>query len=562
MYLDFTVKIPQISGKITLKPKGKTTYVDYEYDRVYNPVKHYNVPKRATIGKMVEGSSDTMYPNSNFLKYFPDTQFPDDKSVAARSSCLRIGTYAVIKKIIENYKLDSILAKHMEPKDVKLFLDLAAYSIIAENNAAQYYPSYAYNHPLFTENMHVYSDSKISDFLKSITDDQSIGFLNEWNAKRNHRERIYISYDSTNKNCQAGDLRFVEYGHAKDDKSLPVFNYAMAYDCLNKEPLYYEDYPGSIVDVSQLQITLEKAKGYGYKNVGFILDRGYFSKANITFMDECKYDFVIMVKGKADLVHKLVLENKGSFEKKRECSIRQYKAYGTTVKAKLFATDTKERYFHIYHSGLKEAAECEALEERIERLSKALTKMYGKRFEAGEAFTEYFDLIYDDKGNLLLATEKTDVIENAMALCGYYVIATSSKMTAEEALVLYKSRDASEKLFRGDKSYLGNKSLRICSDEAASAKIFIEFVALIIRSKIYTCLKEAMESSDSKQNYMTVPAAIRELEKIEMIKQLDSIYRMDHAVTATQKTILKAFFVDSDYIKQTVAEISQVLTAN
>ena len=89
---------------------------------------------------------------------------------------------------------------------------------------------------------------------------------------------------------------------------------------------------------------------------------------------------------------------------------------------------------------------------------------------------------------------------------------------------------SSEKLFRGDKSYLGNKSLRVYSDESASAKIFIEFIALIIRSKIYTNLKEEMKSLDKRPNYMTVPAAIKELEKIEMVRHLDNVYRLDHAV--------------------------------
>ena len=42
----------------------------------------------------------------------------------------------------------------------------------------------------------------------------------------------------------------------------------------------------------------------------------------------------------------------------------------------------------------------------------------------------------------------------------------------------------------------------------------------------------------------TVPAAIRELEKIEMVRQTDGKYRIDHAVTATQKAILKAFGID------------------
>jgi hypothetical protein len=54
--------------------------------------------------------------------------------------------------------------------------------------------------------MHIYSDSKVSSFLASVKDDQSVGFLNSWKEVRDHREKIYISYDSTYKNCQAGDI--------------------------------------------------------------------------------------------------------------------------------------------------------------------------------------------------------------------------------------------------------------------------------------------------------------------------------------------------------------------
>ena len=107
---------------------------------------------------------------------------------------------------------------------------------------------------------------------------------------------------------------------------------------------------------------LEKAKGYGYKRAGFILDRGYFSKENIQYMDECGYDFVIMVRGMASFVKGLVLENKGTFEMHREYGIRKYKAYGMTVKKQMYATDKKERYFHIFYSDQKAAAEREQTE--------------------------------------------------------------------------------------------------------------------------------------------------------------------------------------------------------
>ena len=43
---------------------------------------------------------------------------------------------------------------------------------------------------------------------------------------------------------------------------------------------------------------------------------------------------------------------------------------------------------------------------------------------------------------------------------------------------------------------------------------------------------------------MTAKDAL-ELEKIEMIRQTSGEYRLDHAVTATQKAILKAFKTDA-----------------
>lgn len=560
MYLKTLVKIPEIKGKITLKTKGGSVYVNYEYGREYDPERKFNIPKRVTIGKASKADLSMMQPNQNFLLHFPDAVLPEAEAQVKRSSCLRVGAFIALQKIVEGYKLPEILGHYFEPKDKNLFLDLMLYSIITENNAGQYYPDYGYNHPLYTEGMKIYSDSKVSSFLKDVSIDQRVGFLNEWNENRDHREKIYISYDSTNKNCQAGDIRLAEYGHAKDDKGLPVINYSVAYDAKNREPLFYEEYAGSIVDVSQLQYMLGKAKGYGYKKVGFILDRGYFSKENIESMDSLGYDFVIMVKGMAPLVSRLVFENKGKFENDRDCNIRKYGVYGTTVKSRLYYSDEKDRYFHIYYNDSKKAAEHEQIEVKIEKIAEYLRSQEGRIYEPGDRVKEYFEPFVDEKDGLFLfAREKKEVIEREIDLCGYFCIVTSQKMTAKEALELYKSRDASEKLFRGDKSYLGNKSMRVYTDESVSAKIFIEFVALIVRSRLYCLLKDWNEKLPSRQNYMDVPAALRELEKIEMIRGLDNAYRLDHAITATQKTILGALGIGEGHIKEQIKAFSERL---
>ena len=158
MYLDTLVEVPEPRNKITYRKKGNTTYVDYESDRIYIPEKRYTTVTRKTIGKLRDEANLIMQPNENFLKFFPDIELPEERDRSARSCGLRIGSWVVIRKIIQDYKLEEVLGRYLKARDVGLFLDLAAYSIIDEDNRAQYYPSYAFSHPLFTDGMRIYSD--------------------------------------------------------------------------------------------------------------------------------------------------------------------------------------------------------------------------------------------------------------------------------------------------------------------------------------------------------------------------------------------------------------------
>ena len=565
MYLNFKVDIPKLESGISKKKIKGTTYIYYEHGRKYYADRQYTVPQCTSIGKVCEDDPSMMIPNGNYLKFFPDAELPEELPVSTRSGCLKIGAHLVIRKVMKHYKLEERIGE-IVGKDAGLFLDLAAYAIVTENNAAQYYPDYAYNHPLFTAGMKVYSDSKISSFLRDVSRDDSIKFQNEWNRGRDHREKIYISYDSTNKHCQAGDVEIAEYGHEKDKQNKPVFNYAIAYDRTNRLPLFYEAYPGSINDVSQLQYMLDKAAAYGYRNAGFILDRGYFSESNIKFMERNGFEFIMMVKGCRELVSSLILEHRGEFEDEWKNAIPYYDVNGMTVNARLFKTDDKDKHFHIYYSDYRKAKERAGLQRQIREQKEQLENLKGSEQERiGDSGAPYFDLIYHTdretgKKTLQFVRERQDVISREIKLCGYFCIITSADMTAEAALDLYKSRDGSEKLFRGDKSYLGEKSMRVYHDEPTHSKIFIEFVALIIRNKIYTCLKDRMKELHKKKNYMTVPAALKELDKIELIRQADGAYILDHAVTATQKDILQAFNLTAANVRKEAAELGRQLS--
>lgn len=80
MYLDFLVKIPFVQGKITRRKKKDAVYVEYEYDRIYDPVRQYTFPKRVTIGKLSETDPELMQPNQNFLNIFQMQSFQRQKT--------------------------------------------------------------------------------------------------------------------------------------------------------------------------------------------------------------------------------------------------------------------------------------------------------------------------------------------------------------------------------------------------------------------------------------------------------------------------------------------------
>ena len=561
MYYDQAVPVPEVKGKIITKKKGDAYYILFQYGQKYNPEKRYTIPERTIIGKQHPTDVGLMFPNEKFQEYFPDVVIPEVLPEAYRSCCLRIGSYVVIQYVLDEYKLPAMLKRYFKD-DIGLLLDLVSYLIVDEENAGQYYPDFAFCHPLFTEGMRIYSDSKVCRFLHSVTREQTIGFLDDWNSKRDHKQRIYLSYDSSNKNCQAGDIDLVEFGKAKDDKGTPIFNLAIAFDKNNRVPLFYEEYLGSITDVSQFVYMVDKVKEYGYKDIGFILDRGYFSQENIQYMEDNGYAFIIMVKGRKELVSSLIEDNLGAFETKRSCSIRAYRVYGMTVTARLFENDTKDRYFHIYFNPSKQAAEREHLEQTWDKMTTFLDKHLGDVLTLSKTYHYYYELKFDKEGHLLSYRERADVAERELNLCGYFCIITSEQMTASQALIHYKGRDISEKLFCSDKSFIGSKSMRVRYGESLSAKIFIEFIALIVRNRIYNLLKEAMLRMESKYNYMTVPAALRELEKIEMVRRNKGQYRLDHAVTKKQKVILSSFGLSDADIKGAAEDIGKKLVNN
>lgn len=250
------------------------------------------------------------------------------------------------------------------------------------------------------------------------------------------------------------------------------------------------------------------------------------------------------------------------FETDRQFNIRHHHLNAITLQRPLFSAEKKLRYIHLYFSHQKMADDRAEIEDKLEEMMAEYQKYVGKEVNFSEEHERYFDFHFDKQGRFQFASEKVEVIQKELEWCGYFAIVTSEKMSAEDAYCLYKGRDSSEKLFRADKTFLGCKSMRVASLKAMSTKMLLEFIALIVRNRMYVLLRDETKKLSARKNFMTVPAAIRELEKIEMVRLSNSHYRLDHAVTRTQQTILNAFGISVEDIREQATQIAQAVAVN
>ncbi|MCD8294022.1 MAG: transposase [Clostridia bacterium] len=565
MYRTYTVDIPTESHKIIQSSSSGVTYIYYTMSSGYNSELKKNRPVRKLIGKKDVNDPKKMYPNDAYYSVFTDEKAPEECDLKnGRCSRMNIGSFLVFQNLVNKTKLVNCL-KPIMGDETGFFLDLVFYILESQNNVMQFYEDYAWNHPVMTTKQKIYSDSTISNFIWKIgAKAWDVDFLNRWNDGRDPRQKIYVSYDSTNKTCQAGDIDLAEpTKHNKPGELSRVINLAIVYDQTNDVPLFYHLYDGSVVDTQQLKIIVDKANAMGYTNITIVLDRGYYSADNIRYLEEHGINYIIMAKGLKSWVQALILDNFGKFEHDATHRIFEKGVNGTTIYNEVLHIDNNLRCCHLFYSTELNTSEAKKIDAEVNKRRKELKKVElvrGAKIN-DDRYADYFNLIYADdettgESYLLDFVENNDTLSIMYKLCGYFVLITSEEMSAKKALLTYKERDEIEKLFSEDKRFA--RSERVHSTEAARGKMLIEFVALIIYSKFREILAKALMDSDSHPNYLTYTAAEKELDKIAMTIGTNGKYKLESALSRKQKEILGLFDMTENEVRNHADKLSSI----
>lgn len=550
-----------LSNLIVNRPKGTkiihnktTSYVYHILKKEYIKSKRSYNEVKVCIGKMVFGSDTKMIPNDKFEKYYSDyeIEYVELPDIPKFSRTLACGSFILIRKIANDTCITKILNSIFGKDDSINILNIISFFLTSESSTFQYYKEFMRKHLQLGHK--ILTDVEICSriLFKVITDVKIQNTLREWNSLFKDNIKVYIHCDSTNFNTESENISIANYGHAKDDSNIPQFNMALCLKSDDHIPLYYDLFEGSIIDLVQCEDFISKISDFGYKNIGLVFDRGYYFEANIRQLDSMEFDFIMMMREDHNIVKEIIKENRNLIKHKYDSYIGEFRLFGITTKKELYG---KIRFLHIYYDNIVASQKEEAFLHLVYSLERDLKKLQNKRLKANtnlQKYKRFFDIKINPQSNILESfVKKIDFIEEYISYLGFFVLVSSEEMTAEDAIITYRSRDNIEKFFCSIKSGLDFHRARVHNDIRLQSKVFLIFLTGIIRQKILN-VSRVLKSNTKNKKFYTVPSIIHTLDYIECSKDSNNIYKREYSLSNAQKMILNEFNIDEKYIDECI----------
>ena len=179
--------------------------------------------------------------------------------------------------------------KHCFPKTWKQILSVVYYLILEDKNPLYRFEKWhhLHTHP-YEKNI---TSQRSSELFASISEDEKQTFFKRQGKRRLEKE--YWAYDITTISSYSKCLSQVQYGHNKEEDSLPQLNLALVFGQTSNLPFYYRKLAGNIPDVKTVQHLLKSFEHLGFINTKMVMDRGFNSDENISDLYKADVKFLI-----------------------------------------------------------------------------------------------------------------------------------------------------------------------------------------------------------------------------------------------------------------------------
>jgi transposase len=443
-----------------------------------------------------------------------------------------IGPWLLLRKLASSSLLETLL-RNCFPERHQHILSLAFFLV---QKGLPLYRCESWS----TANKHPFdgplASQRISDLLASITAGEMQAFFAVW--MKHLAEKDCLCYDLTSVSSWSELNEYVRWGHNRDLEKLPQINLAMLYGQHSGLPAYFRRMPGSISDVATLRTTMKSLDFIGQTKLSFVLDKGFYSEANLDALTNERHHFVLACPHRR-WVDELYDKYRTEILSPR-CRHAMNEHEVLHMLTHLHSWKGRRCYLHIYHNQAKVAAELDALDLRLARWQEELER--GQLRQENEwAYRRYFTVKETPKRG-------RKVIENSVAVekaknrhCGFFGILTTEKMDALEALQIYRRKEAVENCFDDLKNTLDMKRLRIHSSGTMDARLFIQFIALILLSQV-----RRVKNGHRQLKHMTIREIMDAMETVVEVRYSGRYGKLVTEIGPLQRVIMEAFNITLD----------------
>lgn len=555
-------------GKLIFLKNG---YVYYATKSWWDSEKRRTIDNRISIGKMVPGESDKMFPGKNYFSFFSESETTDSatgnissfyqseirKEAGKFDFVMSYGPYAVLRKSAERTGLLQALQKAL-PGFCNEIIALAVHAIVSEQSGAQDFPGWAFdNYCGLSKPM---SDSTISRTYQELGESKDrITLFFEYFREEYHKrfpctkERV-VAFDSTNQVTESKSQEKARRGKSKTGENLPIICTAMFVDEVTGISMWYEYFDGCVLDKTQTPYSLEKAKQLGYDKLFAMFDRGYYSDDNARKIKNLGIQYGMMMPETVKFVSDTIGKWKNKIRLREIYYIHEEDIYG--VQTVVTLPDGTDCYAYVYYDDRTATDERNTIHGKI--------KFFMSEAEKRINYSEKMQKHFASRGIIVTKLEKrteagknfslaidTKMTQQANEEAGFFMIISNSLMTARDMICIARKRDCVEKGFRDLKMHFGLSRTYTHNDMTYDGKMFVAFVSLIILQSFRWFQTKIIRAKSSE----TLATLIAEIRKYKIQEKKDHTWMPVYAMNKKQKIIIADLMLSEDQIEQDVRSL-------
>jgi len=517
-----------IKNRVQVIKGTSYVYEDYHY---WDSSKKQTRHKRKYIGKIDKTGNfipNKVYATSMELKSLEQKKSEGKTSPAERTY---YGATYLMHAIAEQTGIREDLEESFPDSYLKI-LSLANYLVMESDSPMYRFSPWAMKHwhPCGRE----LSSQRISDLFTSIKEETRRSFFRRQKERRLEHE--HLAYDITSISSYSELIEQVRYGYNKDSDSLPQINLALVFGQESMMPIYYRRLPGNITDVKTVRKLILDLDDLGFKKVKLVMDRGFYSEENINALFKKHYKFLIAGKSSVSFIREQIEEVRETI-KHYSCYCEEQEVYQTTsinnwpyeernAKGEILTRSLKRLYVHVYYNGQRAEEEKQSFIKALTDLKTSLKEGTYSPLQGEDMSNKFFNFKTTPKRGITIEP-KEEAIQEHMKTFGYFVLLSNEIKDPTLALSIYRNKDLIEKSFGNLKNRLSMKRPLVSSSESLEGKLFVQFVALMLVSKIHQVMKKHTLYKNYSMQLL--------LDELDLIERFDYQGKRFHCSEMTKK---------------------------